>query len=261
MLSRDSDQNWQRYGAEDPYYGVLSQSQYRRGKMDDAARAAFFETGEAYVADCLDTIRAALYPGFQPKTGLDFGCGVGRLALPMARRMESVTGVDISPDMLAEAARNAEQFGLANLDWVLADDALSKVSGTFDFINSFIVFQHILPERGEKIFAALVDHLAPDGVAALHFPYAWDTSTTHRLLAWMKRNIPFATTLVNLATGQRLFEPAMMMNDYQLARLYTILQQKGITEIHSLLLNHEGHRSVVLFFRKNVSRGFRNHGV
>ena len=46
--------------------------------------------------------------------------------------------------MLEEATKNAKEMGAENIEFLLADDNLSELgSEGFDFINSFIVFQHI----------------------------------------------------------------------------------------------------------------------
>jgi SAM-dependent methyltransferase len=43
---------------------------------------------------------------------LDVGCGPGVVALRLAHLFDEVVGVDIDPDMLAEAARRAEEEGV-----------------------------------------------------------------------------------------------------------------------------------------------------
>jgi SAM-dependent methyltransferase len=49
---------------------------------------------------------------------LDLGCGTGQIALTLAERVASVTGVDPDLGMLDEAARLADERGLDNLRWV-----------------------------------------------------------------------------------------------------------------------------------------------
>ena len=59
-----------------------------------------------------------LSPRVAPMSILEYGCGLGRLALPLARRPGSVTAVDRSPVMLDLARREAERRARAlSLSW------------------------------------------------------------------------------------------------------------------------------------------------
>ncbi len=58
--------------------------------------------------------------GTVPRDALDLCCGPGRTALALARRGVRVTGVDLSPALLAEARRRADEASLA-IEWVEAD--------------------------------------------------------------------------------------------------------------------------------------------
>jgi SAM-dependent methyltransferase len=48
-------------------------------------------------------------------TVLDIGCGPGTLTIPLAQKAKSVTGLDISPEMLKRLKINAEKIGLNNI--------------------------------------------------------------------------------------------------------------------------------------------------
>lgn len=76
---------------------------------------------------------------------LEIGCGVGRLLLPLARRVEAAHGVDISRVMVEKS--RAYAAGTPNVDISLTDGSLDRFAdASLDFVFSFIVFQHI-PER------------------------------------------------------------------------------------------------------------------
>ncbi len=77
----------------------------RNAAADPAKREIFFRTGEHCVA-----IMFGAWPEFQAlarERVIDFGCGVGRLLIPLARNFEHAVGVDVSEVMLAETASNA----------------------------------------------------------------------------------------------------------------------------------------------------------
>jgi len=72
---------------------------------------------------------------------LDLGCGTGELARPLHADFAEVVGVDSSPEMIAEARRQGERSGIANIRWrCLPAEAMSDQLGRFRLVtlgNSF----------------------------------------------------------------------------------------------------------------------------
>ncbi|EGJ09960.1 type 11 methyltransferase [Rubrivivax benzoatilyticus JA2 = ATCC BAA-35] len=159
-----TDIEWEKWGARDPYFSVLTDPRFRVNAMTAQAREDFFALGRMHVDHVLHVIRCHLDGAFAPTRTLDFGCGVGRLVMPFARLGGEVVGVDISPSMLAEARRNCDQAGLSNVVLLPSDDALSAVAGDFDLVHSCIVLQHIEIPRGLVIFEQLVRRVRPGGM-------------------------------------------------------------------------------------------------
>src|SRR6266550_2767999 len=85
---------WETFGRLDPYYGVLAQPQFRSAAIDESSRAAFFEDGEREVRETLATMRQLVGRDLRIGRALDFGCGVGRLTIPLARACATIVGVD-----------------------------------------------------------------------------------------------------------------------------------------------------------------------
>lgn len=251
------DRSWEFYGKNDPYYGVLTLSKYRQSNLSEAAREEFWATGQIHVEQIFQTIQNHLEPAFSPKRVLDFGCGVGRLTMPLAARCDTVVGVDISPSMLQEAQNNCQRKGLSNIKWLEADDRLSKVTGTFDLINSHIVFQHIPRKRGEKIFERLIDLLADGGIGALHFTY-FRQGPAIGWIDWARKTLPFVNGIVNITFLKLPFAyPMVQMNKYDLGRLFRILQEKQcdrpfVTFSYYSLANVSTY-GMTIFFQKNLS--------
>jgi SAM-dependent methyltransferase len=253
-----TDKTWKYYGETDPYFGVLTNDRFKKENLDEEARSAFFASGESYIEHALEVVHNHLDGDFVPVRALDFGCGVGRLALPLARRCEAVVGVDVSPSMLAEAATNARDAGLSNVEFVTSDDTLSQVEGTFNLIHSFIVFQHIPVDRGERIARSMVDRLREGGVGILQFTYANSTTTpppaTRRALTAGYAAIPPLHGLRNLIKGLPFRQPPMQMNRYDLNKLFRLLQESGCHEIHARFTeaSHFGFPiyGVVVFFSR-----------
>jgi SAM-dependent methyltransferase len=64
---------------------------------------------------------------------LDLACGTGRMALRMAALGYQVTGVDITPEMIARARQKAAQQGVS-IEWVVADARTFHLQQQFRFI-------------------------------------------------------------------------------------------------------------------------------
>ena len=95
---------------------------------------------------------------------LEIGCGMGRLLRPLAPRVARVVGVDLSDEMLRRAREHCAS--LPNVELERTDGSLDFLAdGTFDFVFSHIVFQH-LPRKAyaERYFREAFRVLAPGGI-------------------------------------------------------------------------------------------------
>jgi SAM-dependent methyltransferase len=243
LLTRDTDADWRELGAKDPYWGVISHPRYHRENLTPDALDEFYASGTAHI----DAVAAKLgwLTGRLP-TGraLDFGCGVGRLTEAMTRYAQRVTGYDISPGMLELArGRNGRASYVGELP-----------EGPFDWINSFIVFQHIPPERGLAILGQLLARLAPDGVVSLHFTiwreqaHVWPAWTGWRRLA---------SPILKWRWRRRLQVGQILMFDYELSQVVCHLDEAGVSDIHLMPTNHGGHHGVIVLGRKTAEANSR----
>lgn len=195
------------------------------GSLADS-RDEFWQLGEGQVAERLGAAEHAFGP-LRRTRALDFGCGVGRLSLPLARRFEKVVGMDIAPAMLAEAARNAAEAGLGNLDLRLSDDALAGATGAFDLVMSSIVLQHIDVRRGMRIFRELLERVAQGGVIAVDLCIDRRDTSAQALRYWLERYVPGVHALFNIARGRPASEPFMQMNAYSLDEVTQLAESRG----------------------------------
>lgn len=242
---------WEYYGEKDPYFGVNTVAEMRNEAINDEARKLFFESGEKYISRIWDEIEEHLTADFKPQRALDFGCGVGRILLPIAKRSKEAIGVDISTAMLEEAKKNAEIFNYDNITFIKGDDKLSKVSGEFDFVHSFIVFQHINPKVGERIFQKIVESLSENGIGVLHVQYATDNSTSGQKLRFkLYRDFPIVYSVRNLILRKRK-EPLIPMYSYNLNNLMLILQKNNCSNCQ-VRFSYHGVEGILLFFQKKT---------
>ncbi len=112
--------------------------------------------------------RAALRPWIRPVSGsraLDAGCGVGRWSGMLATRGFVVTGVDLSPTMVEQARRRAnERSHSSRCVFHVGDLATLPAGGEFDLVLVVTVLQHVLDETAlREALRRLVARLAPGG--------------------------------------------------------------------------------------------------
>jgi SAM-dependent methyltransferase len=122
---------------------------------DAFTSASDYETWTSHV------LRLAHEYGLSGTRLLDVACGTGKSFLPFARRGFDVTGCDVSPSMLAEAARKAPEVPL-----VEADMRGLPMLGRFDFVTCFDdSLNHLLDEDAlASSFASLAANLGPAGL-------------------------------------------------------------------------------------------------
>jgi len=251
MIGDNSDRSWETLGRTDPYYGVLTDQRFRRAKLDASALEEFFASGSVHMAGLLRRIERVLGPVSRGRA-LDFGCGVGRLTLPLVRDADfaEVVGVDISESMLQEAQRNARDTDLGRIEFVLSDDQLSRLEGAFDFVHSFIVLQHIPVARGEVIVRQLIQRLAPGGVAALQLPFARRSGLLRNLANYARVHVRPLHMLGNLIQARPWNEAPMQMNRYDLNNLFVILYECGMGSVTAEFMDDSGNTGAYLLLRK-----------
>ena len=224
----NTDKAWEKWGRNDPYFGVLADERFSAERINDN-RELFFASGRDDVAGLL--ARYEHHFGPLPRSrALDHGCGTGRLTLPLAAQFGEVVALDVAPAMLAEAARNVAEAGAANIRLALADDGLSHAEGTFDFVNSHLVLQHVPVRRGLRIVDALINRVAPGGGFQISVSVRTDRGA-RRGLYWASANIPGVKIWQNVFAGRKWNAPAMQMNDYPLGKIVGRLAARGITQL------------------------------
>ncbi len=105
---------------------------------------------------------------------LEVGTGTGVIALTAAEKAEYVLGVDVNPDAVELAGKNAESNGIANVEFMVSD-LFENVDGVFDLI---VFNPPYLPVEGEdgawsgggtgrevidRFLAGAAEHLKPGG--------------------------------------------------------------------------------------------------
>jgi len=78
-----TDAQWQAWAEQDPYFGVLTEERYRSQRLTAESLEEFFRSGRQHVQQTLEDCGRHCGP-YSTRCCLDFGCGVGRLLIPLA---------------------------------------------------------------------------------------------------------------------------------------------------------------------------------
>ena len=216
---------WDAFAAEDAMY-------YAETSRRDWSADEFYASG----GEVVESMRRWAGPSLGSGRALDLGCGPGRMSMHLARYFSRVDAVDISAGMIerARAAGLPENVHL----YVLEQARLPFEDGSFDFVLSFTVFQHI-PDR--EVTASYLTEtarmLAPEGRAVLHF----DTRPGSALRGLALR-LPDPLLPRRLRRFVRRYPvPASTLHQALSERGLGIVEERGVdTAEHLLLLSPQG---------------------
>jgi SAM-dependent methyltransferase len=242
-MTSATDRQWQRWGRKNPYFGIVG---IETSEFETRWRARFFETGKVHMDQVFEHLaRYSALPADRQKA-LDFGCGAGRLLLQLTARFDSLVGVDVSPDQLALAKENVRTDSLR---LIRSLDDLSGEAGTFDFVNTFVVLQHIRPQQGYLIIDKLLKLLRPGGSFALHFTVG-DTREKRRRVNWFRYRLPPLHWAYNLSRRRPWNEPIMEMNKYDMATVGAIFMRNDVGRFGCSLIDHTGYTGMLCVGRR-----------
>jgi len=261
MKTQDTDKYWQFIGNDNPYWGVITHDRFDKTRLTRETIEDFYASGETDTDFLFRTIHRYIDDRFVAESALDFGCGVGRMVVPLASRCRMVTGVDVSDGMLQRAGARCDALRLSNIRLIKGDDQLSLIAERFDLIHSFIVLQHIPPERGYAITDRLLELLNDGGIGILHFVYSKEMRSNHPRLRALVERLGLYQSLCSLRAvfqhignaGQRSSPDGlkMQMNPYNLNTIFRKLQTAGVRRLHVEYTDHGGFFGAVLFFKKH----------
>jgi SAM-dependent methyltransferase len=162
---RELQRNWDILGKEDPLWAIITWEDKKGNKWD---REEFFASGVHEIEEVMRYLGGLLL-GAPRGRALDFGCGVGRLTQALAGHFTRATGVDIAPSMIAQARAFDREHRCEFLLNDRADLSLFR-AGSFDFVYSNIVLQHMRPEYSIAYIREFARVLASGGVAVFQLP-------------------------------------------------------------------------------------------
>ena len=97
---------------------------------------------------------------------LDLGCGTGKMTFALRDRGYDMTGVDISPEMLSEAAEICRKKKIGDVLWLCQDMTDFELYGTVDAaVCCLDGINHLTKvEDAKKCLSLVHNYLVPDGL-------------------------------------------------------------------------------------------------
>ncbi len=240
------DPRFEEFASREPHFAVLTAPKYRRANLTPEHEREFFDSGQELVDWMFHVIEGRLSPAFSPMSTLEYGCGIGRLAIPFARRPGSVTAVDRSPAMLAAARAEAARRGIAHIDFQTAAEFESSAR-TFDLVCCFHVLQRIPRRDGEALLQGLLRRMASGGVGVFHVPYGTAASRGLRALRWAREHGPLVNGVVNQLRGKPWNDPHIPAHTYDLDRILRIVDAAAVAATHVVFEHQQELSSAILF--------------
>ncbi len=168
MLERIG-QYWEEAGREMPHWSVLTEDRYRPEAIE-ASIDEFYASGRRDAALVEGLLERQGIPPESLPSAVEYGCGVGRATLALARLFDRVTGCDISRPHLALAAEQAEARIVDNVAWHHSTTAAPMPGDGWDFWFSRLVLQHNPPPVAAHLLRLAFAGLRPGGVAMFQVP-------------------------------------------------------------------------------------------
>lgn len=251
-MSSNALGDWDRFAAREPYFAAITDPRFLRASLTPEHERLFFASGESVVSWMLGVIDAALAPQFAPMSTLEFGCGPGRLALPLAQRPGSVVAVDRSPAMLDTARAEAVRRRLDQIVFQSPEE-LFGTPRTFDLVVCYHVLQRLRRQEGLAVFRRLLASIGPDGVGV----FQWCCRTREPLLVgasrWIRERVPMANTVANRARGKPAGDPFIPTHVYEIDEMLAEFDAAGLGPVHVAVERHDSLDYAVAFAHRRVT--------
>jgi len=183
--------SWEDLGQNGAHHSVLTSPMY----MPDAFHeneAEFWASGETEATHLVAHLARVGVTDLGDQTCVEYGCGVGRLSVPLAERFAKVFALDISQPHLDLATERANSVGAENITFLNVGSLPKTLIPACDFFFSRIVLQHNPPPVIAKVIASALHALRPGGTALFQVPVyrvGYDFSVATYLSAQNKKEM------------------------------------------------------------------------
>jgi SAM-dependent methyltransferase len=165
---------WNRMGLEEPYWSIISRDEFKMENFEQN-RKEFFQFGEKNAEFIKGVLQEhGLLRGDDTHDdligdSLDFGCGVGRVTMPIALFSNKVDALDISDSLLKIAKKNCKKLkSISFINTHLNQEYLENQIGRYDLVWSEAVLVHNPKEVQEKLLTDLCNAISDVGVGIIN---------------------------------------------------------------------------------------------
>ena len=250
--ARLPDPQWEAFAQREPYFSVLTAPRFRRANLTPDAEREFFASGERIV-EWMFRVIESVSPQFAPASTLEFGCGIGRLALPLARRPGSVTAVDRSPAMLSAAREETARQGITHIAFQTPRELFDSTR-TFDLVVCYHVLQRMPRQEAMSLLEALVARIAPGGIGVFQWPIRNDHSALVAGTRWVREKVPGANAVVNRLRQNAGDDPFVPTHVFELQEILGAFDFNAFATRHVVFERHDDSLEYAIAFTKRTDQ-------
>lgn len=160
---------WEYLGTEKAHWSVLSIDSFLPNKLHESIES-FWASGEAEVAQAVHVLGQFGFGQYEQRVCAEFGCGVGRLTVGLAKIFKVIHAYDISRTHLAHAMARAREVGANNIEFHECSNDYKFAIEPCDFFYSVIALQHSPPPVIATLLRSALNALKPGGIALFQVP-------------------------------------------------------------------------------------------
>lgn len=160
---------WEHLGDEKAHYSVLSNDDFLPDKLDGSIDT-FWGSGNTEAAQAVRALDLYGSTQLEKKVCVEYGCGVGRVTVSLAKSFKFVHAYDISRNHLDLARARANEVGATNIAFHECANDFRVAMEPCDFFYSVIVLQHNPPPVIAELIRIALTALKPGGIAMFQVP-------------------------------------------------------------------------------------------
>lgn len=223
------NKDWEGLAKQDAMWAILTNPEKAGNKWgnDD-----FFASGRNEIAIVFDELKNRNALPIDNQSALDFGCGVGRLTHALADLFQKVTGIDVSPTMIAKA--NDLNTNPAKVSFKVNENTVTNFKeASFSFVYTTIVLQHIPYPQQVEYISEFCRLLKPGGILVFQIPTKDIRNLS--LIQKVKSTVKVRERLSKIGIGSYHH---MQMNPVDENEIKSVLTSAGCEVLQQLFTNH-----------------------